>query len=133
MRIAKTFMNKITMKTQCCAMDIIRKEWMLVMGIQVSFTKITARDAIRRRFLFISKTLSRFYEKNLLYVFLINVKTLGGPLQISNHELVNCTFTQFGIVSIGPKVCGLTGAAGGYVNVYKFIDWIEGIVWPNEV
>ena len=22
---------------------------------------------------------------------------------------------------------------GGYVNVYKFIDWIEGIVWKDEV
>lgn len=68
--------------------------------------------------------------------------------------MVNCTFTQFGIVSFGPKFCGVPGAAGkfpffdypclhftlnlklflgGYVNVYKFIDWIEGIVWKDEI
>ena len=73
---------------------------------------------------------------------------------MSNHEQVNCTFTLFGIVSIGPKICGIPGAAGkfyyfvdfclnydislnlfigGYVNVYKFLDWIEGIVWKDEV
>jgi len=77
--------------------------------------------------------------------------TLGGPLQVSNDEQVNCTYTQIGIVSYGPKLCEVIGGAGkfffcrfsvliniifsfsvSYVNVYKYLDWIEGIVWKDE-
>ncbi|XP_070509278.1 venom protease-like [Chironomus tepperi] len=56
----------------------------------------------------------------------------GGPLQVSNEERVHCTYTQIGIISFGPAKCGLVGVASGYVNVYHYLDWIEGIVWKDE-
>ncbi|KAL7042188.1 hypothetical protein ACKWTF_001055 [Chironomus riparius] len=61
------------------------------------------------------------------------VTDVGGPLQVSNDDQVNCTFTQIGISSIGAGNCGAIGATEGFVNVYKFLDWIERIVWKDEV
>lgn len=40
--------------------------------------------------------------------------TIGGPLQVSNEEQVNCTYTQIGIVSYGPKLCEVIGGAGKF-------------------
>ena len=77
----------------------------------------------------------------------------GGPVQISNDHEVRCTYKQVGIVSFGAKSCGKVGFPGMYyywnlinqalnhflilkgiyVNVYNYIDWIEGIVWENEI
>jgi len=55
----------------------------------------------------------------------------GGPLQIE-HETVECSYIQIGIVSFGNRNCNIQGHPGVYVNVFHFIDWIENIVWPNE-
>ncbi|XP_070509420.1 trypsin-1-like isoform X2 [Chironomus tepperi] len=56
----------------------------------------------------------------------------GGPLQVSNDDQVNCTYTQIGIASFGHSNCDSTGVPSVYVNVYKYINWIEGIVWKDE-
>lgn len=55
----------------------------------------------------------------------------GGPLQIE-HENVECSYTQIGIISFGNRDCNIKGHPGIYVNVFHFIDWIENIVWSNE-
>lgn len=55
----------------------------------------------------------------------------GGPLQIYNRDPY-CTYTQIGVVSFGLKKCGTIGTAGAYVNVYHYLDWIEGIVWSGD-
>ncbi|XP_070509267.1 trypsin-1-like [Chironomus tepperi] len=56
----------------------------------------------------------------------------GGPLLVSNANKVSCTYTQIGIVSFGLNKCGTIGFPGVYVNVYNYLDWIEGIVWKDE-
>lgn len=72
----------------------------------------------------------------------------GGPLQIYNDKQAYCTYALIGVVSFGLKQCGTEGkpgecennfpifilmsslhAVGVYVNVYHYLDWIEGIVW----
>jgi secreted trypsin-like serine protease len=74
-------------------------------------------------------------------------------LQLYNDENVKCTYTQVGIVSFGPLKCGKKGInfyqrkftnvlsnkfflsigiPGIYTNVFHFLEWIEGIVWPVE-
>lgn len=58
--------------------------------------------------------------------------TTGGPLQVYNDKEVKCTYTQIGIVSFGLRQCGTVGMPGVYVNVYHYLDWIEGIVWRGE-
>jgi len=40
--------------------------------------------------------------------------TLGGPLQVRNDKQVKCTYTQIGIVSFGPNICGVIGAPGEF-------------------
>ncbi|XP_070509423.1 venom protease-like [Chironomus tepperi] len=57
----------------------------------------------------------------------------GGPLQIYNDDISKCTYTQIGIVSFGPANCGTEGIPSVYVNVYHYLDWIEGIVWQDEI
>ncbi|XP_070509414.1 venom protease-like [Chironomus tepperi] len=57
----------------------------------------------------------------------------GGPIQISNNNDVRCTYKQIGIVSFGADNCGTVGFPGIYVNVFNYINWIEGIVWKDEV
>lgn len=56
----------------------------------------------------------------------------GGPIQI-NHPYNTCMYTISGITSFGKK-CSYagTGSIGIYTRVYSYLDWIEGIVWPNE-
>ncbi|CAG9797973.1 unnamed protein product [Chironomus riparius] len=57
----------------------------------------------------------------------------GGPLLVSNGDKISCTYTQIGIVSFGLRQCGTVGFPGIYVNVYNYLDWIEGIVWKDEM
>lgn len=48
----------------------------------------------------------------------------GGPLQAPafyNDEVCYCIY---GIVSFGPKFCGLNGYPGVYTNVVYYIKWI---------
>jgi secreted trypsin-like serine protease len=58
--------------------------------------------------------------------------TTGGPLQLYNDKQVKCTYTQIGVVSFGLKQCGTIGTPGVFVNVFHYLDWIEGIVWSGE-
>jgi len=44
---------------------------------------------------------------------------VGGPLQVSNDEYVNCTYTVFGAVSFGPRFCGVKGAPSKFL-IYSF-------------
>ncbi|XP_031765484.2 serine protease snake-like [Galleria mellonella] len=57
----------------------------------------------------------------------------GGPLQYM-EDRVDCVNTfplhkVIGVTSFG-KDCGRKMAPGVYTRVSKYIDWIEGIVWP---
>jgi len=51
----------------------------------------------------------------------------GGPLQITKIE--DCMYKIVGITSFG-KGCGIANIPAIYTRVSKYIDWIEGIVWP---
>jgi len=42
--------------------------------------------------------------------------TSGGPLQVSNDDQVNCTYTVFGVVSFGINVCGVIGGPGEFFS-----------------
>lgn len=54
----------------------------------------------------------------------------GGPLQIY-HSDIFCSYTQIGVTSFG-KGCGTVNFPGIYTRVSEYIDWIEGIVWPDD-
>lgn len=53
----------------------------------------------------------------------------GGPLQVTlaGHR---CLYYVVGITSFG-KSCGAVGSAGVYTRVEAYLEWIEGIVWPQ--
>lgn len=53
----------------------------------------------------------------------------GGPLQRHSAQ-VYCSYTLFGVTSFGDK-CGLESPAI-YTRVSEYLDWIEGIVWPDQ-
>ncbi|XP_072945995.1 serine protease snk-like [Epargyreus clarus] len=58
----------------------------------------------------------------------------GGPLQVM-EDRIDCihTFplhTLVGVTSFG-RDCGRKMAPGVYTKVFKYVDWIENIVWPN--
>ncbi|XP_070509421.1 trypsin-1-like [Chironomus tepperi] len=57
----------------------------------------------------------------------------GGPAQVLNDAQSKCTYTQIGVVSFGPNDCGQIGMPGVFANVFNYLDWIEGIVWKDEV
>lgn len=48
----------------------------------------------------------------------------GGPMQ--NVETYNddLRYVQFGVVSFGPKLCGLENSPGVYTSVRQYLDWI---------
>ncbi|XP_054088550.1 serine protease persephone isoform X2 [Zeugodacus cucurbitae] len=52
----------------------------------------------------------------------------GGPLHIVHDQSAN-NYRVMGIVSFGPK-CGFP-LPGVYTRVSKYLDFIEGIVWPD--
>lgn len=53
----------------------------------------------------------------------------GGPLQ-GHSKNVYCSYTIYGVTSLGEE-CGLKTPAL-YTRVSHYLDWIEGIVWPNQ-
>lgn len=58
----------------------------------------------------------------------------GGPMQIM-EERVDCIHnfplhTIVGVTSFG-RDCGRKMAPGVYTRVSRYVDWIEGIVWPG--
>jgi len=54
----------------------------------------------------------------------------GGPLQVY-HPYQSCMYEVVGVTSFG-KGCGNINTPGVYTRVYNYLDWIEGIVWPNQ-
>jgi secreted trypsin-like serine protease len=57
----------------------------------------------------------------------------GGPIQIKQISSVNNEnyYIVVGVTSFGAS-CG-SSIPGVYTRVSEYLDWIEGIVWPNEV
>ncbi|XP_028163446.1 clotting factor B-like isoform X3 [Ostrinia furnacalis] len=53
----------------------------------------------------------------------------GGPIQLKSKKL-HCMYVVTGVTSFG-KQCGNKGEPGIYTRVAHYVDWIEGIVWPN--
>lgn len=55
----------------------------------------------------------------------------GSPLQYF-HKSVHCMYVVTGIVAHGSAYCGKSSGGAIFTKVYKYLDWIEGIVWPFE-
>lgn len=55
----------------------------------------------------------------------------GGPIQVIT-EPKGCTYHVLGLTSTALQGCGIGQSAAIYTKVSSYIDWIEGIVWPNE-
>lgn len=54
----------------------------------------------------------------------------GGPLQVI-HPLQSCMYEIIGVTSFG-RECGSVQMPAIYTSVFSYLDWIEGIVWPNQ-
>jgi len=52
----------------------------------------------------------------------------GGPLMLMTREL---QYYLIGVVSYGPKVCGVAGVPGVYTKVPSFVDWIVETIVKN--
>lgn len=48
----------------------------------------------------------------------------GGPLQVASYVNGEIRYVQQGVVSYGPKYCGLDGIPGVYTKVAYYMDWI---------
>ena len=58
----------------------------------------------------------------------------GGPIQIINTDSrITCMHTIIGVISFGAGECGTKGVPGIYTKVYHYLDWIEKIVWGEEI
>ncbi|CAO1392411.1 unnamed protein product [Diamesa tonsa] len=55
----------------------------------------------------------------------------GSPLQYHNRDH-QCMYTVTGITTHGSSFCGKSANGAIYTKVFKYLDWIEGIVWPGE-
>ncbi|CAO1392324.1 unnamed protein product [Diamesa tonsa] len=55
----------------------------------------------------------------------------GSPLQYFTSDQY-CMYTITGITAHGTKYCGKSVSGAIYTKVFKYLDWIEGIVWPGE-
>lgn len=53
----------------------------------------------------------------------------GGPLQALSQR-VYCSYTLYGITSYGDGCAA--SVPGVYTKVASYLNWIEGIVWPEE-
>ena len=54
----------------------------------------------------------------------------GGPLQYITELRNEVRYIQHGIVSFGPKFCGLTDIPGVYTRVDRYMDWILSSLQP---
>lgn len=48
----------------------------------------------------------------------------GGPLQVAAFLNGETKYVQQGIVSFGPRFCGLNGFPGVYTRINYYMDWI---------
>lgn len=56
----------------------------------------------------------------------------GGPIQIFNNDNIKCMYSILGVTSYGHANCGRRGVPGVFTKVYKYLDWIEAIVWKIQ-
>lgn len=54
----------------------------------------------------------------------------GGPLQAAAYINGDTRYVQQGVVSFGPKFCGLEGFPGVYTKVSYYMDWILNSLKP---
>lgn len=54
----------------------------------------------------------------------------GGPLQSAAFLYDDIRYVQYGIVSFGPKYCGLNGFPGVYTKVTYYMKWILDMIDP---
>ena len=55
----------------------------------------------------------------------------GSPLQYYDKDHY-CMYSISGITAHGSAFCGRSASGAIYTKVFKYLDWIEGIVWPQE-
>ncbi|XP_026466697.1 serine protease snake-like [Ctenocephalides felis] len=55
----------------------------------------------------------------------------GGPIQVP-LQWSPCTYKVIGVTSFG-KFCGYPNAPSIYTRVSSYIDWIEQVVWGNQL
>lgn len=56
----------------------------------------------------------------------------GGPLQIYQPNDIYCMYELLGVTSFG-RICGTVNSPGVYTRVWKYIDWLESVLWPEDV
>ena len=54
----------------------------------------------------------------------------GGPLISRGEVNLRPRFVQYGIVSFGPRSCGVNGFPGVYTKVAYYVDWILSVMRP---
>lgn len=54
----------------------------------------------------------------------------GGPLQSAAFVFDDIRYVQYGVVSFGPKYCGLDGFPGVYTKVASYMKWILDTIEP---
>lgn len=54
----------------------------------------------------------------------------GGPLHAAVYLYNDIRYAQYGIVSFGPKFCGLQGFPGVYTRVIYYMNWILDNIMP---
>jgi len=54
----------------------------------------------------------------------------GGPLIYKGEVNLRPRFVQYGIVSFGPRSCGVKGFPGVYTKVAFYVDWILSVMRP---
>uniref|UniRef100_A0A1V1G586 CLIP domain-containing serine protease n=2 Tax=Reticulitermes speratus TaxID=60591 RepID=A0A1V1G586_9NEOP len=54
----------------------------------------------------------------------------GGPLIFKGEVNLRPRYVQYGIVSFGPRSCGVRGFPGVYTKVAFYVDWILSVMRP---
>lgn len=54
----------------------------------------------------------------------------GGPLIYKGEVNLRPRFVQYGIVSFGPRSCGVRGIPGVYTKVAYYVYWILNVMRP---
>ena len=55
----------------------------------------------------------------------------GSPIQYYNKDH-HCMYSISGITAHGSAFCGKSASGTIYTKVFKYLDWIEGIFWPES-